>query len=287
MDIAVFSDIHGNYVAFQKCVEYALERRIVTFIFLGDYLGEFPYPQKTMEMLYSLKEKYKCFFVKGNKEDYWLNRRKDNNCEWKDGNSTTGALQYCYSNLTDRDIDFFGNLSICQEVKFEGAETLLACHGSPNSNNEKMLPDNDKTKSTIEQCKQKYILCGHTHFRRIIEHDGKVILNPGSIGASLHSGGKAQFMILHKDIHEWKYQFIDLDYDKEKVIKEIQESGLSKSAPYWSKMTKHLIITGEVSHGEVLARAMKLCEEDLGKGIWSDIPEKYWKMAVEEMLGDN
>lgn len=74
MDIAVFSDIHGNYVAFQKCLEYAVEKNIDTFIFLGDYLGEFPYPQKTMDILYSMKEKYQCFFIKGNKEDYWINR---------------------------------------------------------------------------------------------------------------------------------------------------------------------------------------------------------------------
>ncbi len=59
--IAVLSDIHGNYIAFQKCLEYALVMGIRTFIFLGDYLGEFPYPQKTMEILYSLKEKYTCF----------------------------------------------------------------------------------------------------------------------------------------------------------------------------------------------------------------------------------
>ena len=54
MEIAVFSDIHGNYVAFQRCLDYVLARNINTFIFLGDYLGEFPYPQKTMEMLYNL-----------------------------------------------------------------------------------------------------------------------------------------------------------------------------------------------------------------------------------------
>ena len=48
MEIAVFSDIHGNYEAFKQCVDLVLGRGIRTFIFLGDYLGEFPYPQKTM-----------------------------------------------------------------------------------------------------------------------------------------------------------------------------------------------------------------------------------------------
>lgn len=115
MNIAVFSDIHGNYVAFEKCLEYALEREIDNFIFLGDYLGELAYPQKTMDIIYGMVEKYTCFFVRGNKEDYWINRRADMNCEWKAGNSTVGALQYCYANLSEKDIDFFEHLPICRE----------------------------------------------------------------------------------------------------------------------------------------------------------------------------
>lgn len=58
MELAVLSDIHGNYAAFERCLEYALGRHVQAFIFLGDYLGEFPYPQKTMKMLYALKEQY-------------------------------------------------------------------------------------------------------------------------------------------------------------------------------------------------------------------------------------
>lgn len=284
MEIAVLSDMHGNYVAFEQCVEYVLARNINTFILLGDYLGEFSYPQKTMEIIYTLKEKYTCFFVRGNKEDYWINRKYDNNCEWKDGNLTVGAMKYCYDNLTERDMDFFESLPIFQEIKFEDASPILACHGSPNRNNEKMLPANDKTNQIINECAYKYILCGHTHLQGVIEHDNKVVLNPGSVGVSLHSGGKAQFMILHKNMQKWSHEFVSIDYDKEKVIKEMQESGLEDAAPYWTQVTKHLILTGEVSHGTVLAKAMNLCNEETGKSNWYNIPDKYWERAINELL---
>lgn len=46
-------------------------------------------------------------------------------------------------------------------------------------------------------------------------------MNPGAVGVSLHSGGKAQFMILHQGMQEWAYEFISIDYDKDKVIKEM------------------------------------------------------------------
>lgn len=50
MPIAVLSDIHSNFPALEKCVSYCLDRQIRTFLFLGDYLGDLAYPQKTMEL---------------------------------------------------------------------------------------------------------------------------------------------------------------------------------------------------------------------------------------------
>lgn len=284
MKIAILSDIHGNYAALEQCVEYVLERNINTFIFLGDYLAEFPYPQKTMKILYFLKEKYSCFFIRGNKEDYWLNRRYDNSCEWKNGNLSVGAMHYCYKHQTEKDIDFFQSLPISQRIQFEGVASLMACHGSPDRNNEKMLPANDKTYQTMDACACNYILCGHTHLQGLIKHGRKTALNPGSVGVPLHSGGKAQFMILHQNMQEWTYEFISREYDKERIIKDMQESGLEKAAPYWTQVTKHLILTGEVSHGTVLAKAMNLCEAETGESNWFNVPDKYWEKAIAELL---
>ena len=55
MEIAVLSDIHGNYVALERCLEYAFSQNIGTFIFLGDYIGELAYPGKTMQILYDFE----------------------------------------------------------------------------------------------------------------------------------------------------------------------------------------------------------------------------------------
>lgn len=58
LSIAVFSDIHSNHVALEACLEYVLKRGITTFIFLGDYVADMANPQKTMQLLYQLKDKY-------------------------------------------------------------------------------------------------------------------------------------------------------------------------------------------------------------------------------------
>ena len=62
-----------------------------------------------------------------------------------------------------------------------------------------------------------------------------------------------------------EHEFVNIDYDKEYVIKEMQESGLYKSAPYWTQITIHLMLTGEISHGTVLAKAMEYCKEEIGR----------------------
>lgn len=58
MDIAVISDIHGNNIALERCLEYSFAQGINTFIFLGDYIGELAYPERTMQRLYELKDIY-------------------------------------------------------------------------------------------------------------------------------------------------------------------------------------------------------------------------------------
>lgn len=281
MEIAVLSDIHGNYTALEKCVHYILNRNIHTFIFLGDYVGELAYPQKTMNILYSLSEQYECYFIKGNKEDYWLNHRKNGETGWAEKDSTTGSLYYTYNNLTNKDLNFFELLKYKKELAFKNTLPLTICHGSPNKANEKLLPNDERTYAIMEHNNNAYILCGHTHVQGIIQYHGKTVLNPGAIGVPLHSKGYAQFMILNGTHNSWSHEFVSLPYDVEQVILDLDTSGLIEKAPYWCEVTKHLLRTGEISHGTVLSKAMELCREETGQCNWPDVPEKYWKQATK------
>lgn len=283
LNIAVLSDIHGNYAALQKCLDYAINSGINTFIFLGDYLGELAYPQKTMDILYSLREQYQCFFIKGNKEDYWLAYEKDPN-GWNEYSSTTGCLYYTYQNLTQKDLQFFRSLSFKDELEFEGLPPITICHGSPQRTNEKLLPDNKYTLLIMENNTSDYILCGHTHIQGKVEHNKKLVLNAGSVGVPLHSNGKAQFMILRGMQGMWNYEFVSLEYDVENIIADLHSSGLSQKAPYWCKVSENLLRTGEISHAPVLARSMALCEDKFGECNWPNIPEECWEQAINEMI---
>lgn len=284
MDIAVLSDIHGNYVALEHCLEYAFSHGISTFFFLGDYVGELAYPERTMQILYDLNNKCQCYFIKGNKEEYWLKYRADGEKGWKDKNSTSGALLYAYNSLTDIDLQFFARLHPTQEIVIENMPAVIICHGSPNKVNEKLMPNDVRTIEIMNSVNTSTILCGHTHVQQKIVHYEKCILNPGSVGMPLGSDGKTQFLILHGNDGIWTEEFISLSYDVDRVIHDMHDVKLYEHAPYWSLITEYSLRKGQISHGRILSHAMELCKEETGTCIWPDIPEKYWAKAVEEIL---
>lgn len=283
-EIAVLSDVHGNHIALKRCVELALSRDIRTFYFLGDYAGELACPERTMEYLYDLNEEYSCTFIKGNKECYWLNYRADGEKGWRDEDSTTGSMLYTYERLSERDLAFFSGLPSAEMVIEDGMPGIMLCHGSPYQVNEKMLPGEKRTYEIMDSAKSSVILCGHTHVQTRMEYHGKCVWNPGSVGVPLYSEGKTQFMILHGSDHGWFPEFISLDYDVDKVIGELYESGMDRHAPYWCRVTENLLRRGDMPHGVVLERVMKLCAAETGSCTWPDLPERFWKQAAEELL---
>lgn len=160
LNIAVLSDIHSNYVALRECMDYAIHTGIDTFIFLGDYLGDLAYPSKTMDILHSVREKYTCYFIRGNKEDYWINYEKESK-GWSEYSSTTGCLYYTYHNLTHKDLEFFKSLPIKEELEFAGLNDKAPywCKVS-----EKMLRTGEISHGTVLKramtiCKEKFGEC--------------------------------------------------------------------------------------------------------------------------------
>lgn len=285
MELAVLADIHSNYIAMEQCVSYALERGIHRFVFLGDYIGELAYPERTMELLWQYRRKYDCVFVKGNKEDYWLNYRRDGAQGWTEYHSTTGALYYAYHHLKEEDLDFFENLPVVQEISVGGFPVLTVCHGSPTDVREALRWEDGSAARLLEQSGRDYILCGHTHVRGKVCRRGRTILNPGSVGMALGAGGMAQFAILRGRDGRWEEEFVSLEFNRRRVVRELYESGLMERAPYWCMITERLLLgeaEEERGHAEVLRWVMELCRQDRGFCNWPDIPEEYWEQAAKE-----
>ena len=122
MRIAVMADIHSNHIALETCFAEAQRRNAEIFIFLGDYLGDLAYPQKTLEYLDGIKKKYPCIFIRGNKEDYWINHKngKHRDWVWEAGRSGSGMLAYVYNHLTLEQIENFEKMPISMTMHYQG-----------------------------------------------------------------------------------------------------------------------------------------------------------------------
>ena len=221
MKIAVLSDLHSNHIALEKCMTEIQKRDIRKIIFLGDYIGELAYPQKIMKLLQGIMKDYECICLRGNKEDYWLERKKSGHSCWKEKDSTTGILYYAYKNMTEDDLLFFESLPYVQMICFENLPVIAAYHGSHNRQGEKLKTNTDNSKQLFDDTDASVILCGHTHVRKEIYEKNRMLLNPGAVGMPLQSGGKSQFLILSGENHHWKHEFVDLEYDIEAVIQEL------------------------------------------------------------------
>lgn len=298
MKVAVLADIHSNHVALKTCLEYIEAQGINHILFLGDYIGDMAYPEKTMKLLYEARDKYQCIFIKGNKENYWIKHRKQKQ-EWKDNNSLTGTLYYAFSHLTTKDIDFFETMPILKTLKLSNKEITI-CHGSPRKVNETMRPDLCNPYEIIKNMSSSLILCAHYHIQTLYRKNDKTIINPGAVGVPLYNfegeieqsvgkikpkegRGITQFLILEENDMGWKPSFISLEYDLNKVIEELYHEQLNIHAPGWCKATENLLRSGRYSHATVLDKVKKLCEQDGGKYKWPDLPEEYWSKVIREL----
>ena len=90
-------------------------------------------------------------------------------------------------------------------------------------------------------------------------------------------------MVLSGKNGKWEIQFQTLDYDVEKAISEMDEENLSAQAPAWYRVTKEVLRGGNVPQIALISRANELYEKHTGISDWTNIPEKYWNMALVEL----
>lgn len=280
MKLAVLADIHSNHYALETCIGHALKQKADEFLFLGDYISDCPYPQKTMQIIYEMKKNYKCYFIRGNREDYMLHHKKNPEEKWTYC-SASGSLLYTYENLTEEDFHFYEKIDIQGIYEKEGYPVFRYCHGSITSSKELLISENENLPSIMEALDVDLLISGHTHIQSAALYGKKKLIHPGSVGIPWYYGGKSQYMILHGTEKGWEEEFFQLEYDVEAVKKEFETSGLNGKSFYWAKLNKHALSTGNDYTTPCLKLVMKMCEEEEGNVNWPDIPEKYWKAAAE------
>ena len=129
MRVAVISDIHSNYKALEAFLAYIEDCRVDAVIGLGDYVTDCPYPERTLSLLHEMEKKYPCHLLRGNREEYLLdNRRQDQG--WHIS-SPNGALYYTYRHMSGADLDWMEAMPSEAVLQLGDCPALTICHGAP------------------------------------------------------------------------------------------------------------------------------------------------------------
>ena len=178
----VIGDIHGEIKKLILLINVLKKFRIDELIFIGDYIDKGQNSREVLTFLGKLSYKYKCTFLIGNHEFYWLKYLKENDLKALEKLKRYGAIttvrdfginsfdrKSLYFSLYLKNINFFDKLKLFYED-----ERYIVVHSGVSPNRITFSIDEKNTESYLTQrynflsMKSLYfnkkIVFGHTGF---------------------------------------------------------------------------------------------------------------------------
>ncbi|MBW4890270.1 metallophosphatase family protein [Mucilaginibacter sp. HMF5004] len=205
---AIISDIHGNLRALKAVLNDIRSRGIETIINLGDHCFGALEAEETSVLIRQIP--MQC--ISGNTDREIL---ESLNTPYQKEN-----MERVKAELSAETINWLKHLP--KTISVDGL--LFVCHGTPESDNEYLLEkvtehgvfvyNDEDLVSKVSGIKERVILCGHSHVNRVIYlSNGKIILNPGSVGLPAYLGkGEYRFAMESNTPHA-KYAIVHADGD--------------------------------------------------------------------------
>lgn len=239
--IAVLSDIHGNTLALERVLDDIKQRGVDQIVNLGDsFYGPLD-PAGTADIITEMD----IPSVSGNEDRELLD---DENA------AHSPSIAYTKNCLICRHWDWL-NLLPKTRILFDD---FFLCHGTPESdttyllheinNGNLILRSDEDITALTHSIQQKIILCGHDHTPNFIQlKNGKVIINPGSVGCPAYYSGEtnphksergsphARYSIVTIFDDDLTVENIALTYDWEAAAKLALENG----RPDWVNWLKY------------------------------------------------
>lgn len=277
MRVAVISDIHSNYKALEAFLAYIEDCRVDAVIGLGDYVTDCPYPERTLSLLHEMEKKYPCHLLRGNREEYLLdNRRQDQG--WHIS-SPNGALYYTYRHMSGADLDWMEAMPSEAVLQLGDCPALTICHGAPGAVRGNFQFDEVLKEQSMERLETRYLLGGHTHHQEISRLYGKTYLNPGSLGLPVDEQGRhAQFALMEGTSQGWEMELLTIGYDVEGLLKDFRESGIEAYGLYLTRAVKKTLVTGHNYFYYAVCEACRISHKAL-----PDTDEEVWRQVAEKL----
>ncbi|AEX85010.1 phosphoesterase, MJ0936 family [Marinitoga piezophila KA3] len=227
MKIAFISDIHANLEAFESVLKDIEKKEINEIYCLGDIVGYGPNPNEVIEIIKN--KNIKC--VRGNYDDAIGFEKESCGCAYNPGRETEvgdESINWTIKNTSKENKKFLRELPLYMEFEKENLRFFLT-HGSPFDNLFEYIKPSDNAEKFIKISRynnSEIFVFGHTHLMMAKHINGKVILNPGSVGRTKDGEPLATYLIMDIFNGIYFYEFIKVKYNVKTTIEKIVNVGL-------------------------------------------------------------
>lgn len=251
MRLAVVADIHGNVLALEAVLADIARRGADLSVNLGDCISGPLWPRETYDVLKRLA----LPTVRGN-HDRVL-------CDPIDGLGPSDHFA-ATELMAARQPGSWERLAVAEmttaslrelatlPATLTPVDGVLACHGTPDDDMEYLLEttfDGIMIPSTaasiskrLQSIREPLVLCGHSHLPRVVQNDGSLIVNPGSVGCPAYEdpgdpchvseagSPHARYAVLDDHSGAWTVDLIAVAYDWARAAERARENG----RPEWA-----------------------------------------------------
>lgn len=294
MRLAVLADIHANLSALEAVLADARQNRADGFIIAGDLITGGPHPNETMDALRSLKN---CWMIRGNTDDYLVKLANDTApAEWRTSRQWATA-RWSFDHLAKDHLDFIAALPEQRMVRCNDTAPIRVVHGTPTNSIAHLFPDHDaammrvferamivplqhlSSDDALTRMDEPVLICGHSHIAWNYERNGRLVLNPGSIGGPINGDWRAQYAWLTWRDGCWQAEQRFIEYDIARERAAYIESGLLEEG---GGMARALLLNAETGRNiarGLLKHAYRLTA-DAGFPDHDVVPDAIWDRAV-------
>jgi len=179
LKIALISDIHGNCVALDTVLADINHQKVNQVICLGDIATIGPQPVQVIDTLQRLD----CLCIMGNHDAVLLDLNTAP--DYQIAAPLISSLHWCAGQLTVDHLQFLQKFYSRIDIPLDENASLLCYHGSPSSNIKNILARTPVEEFEIHQASKttRIMAGGHTHIQMLRQHQGMLIVNPGSVGS--------------------------------------------------------------------------------------------------------
>ncbi len=211
MKIALISDIHANLPALEAVLDDLPP--VEDIVCAGDVIGYNPWPAECLERVRDVA----LITVQGNHD-----RAVEDPLRYGHNEMARAGLEHAQSNLTDEQIEWL--VTRPQRTEFaDGTYRLVHSHPDPQNLGTYVRPaEFPKMRPYLDE--HDGIVLGHTHIQHEAMIDGRLIVNPGSVGQPRDGDSSAAYAIL--DTETQTVDFRRVDYDIDRVISTVEQTDL-------------------------------------------------------------